>query len=125
MDDSEKNKMSDEEKLGNEYMDKPEDNLLDEPHKEEPDKPDRESLISKEFQIKIDRTEYKISEKDLIDGKLTGAQLRKIPKEEIGPDRDLFEVIPGGSDRKIEATDYVEIRDGLRFFSAPAQINPG
>lgn len=104
MDDSEKNKMSDEEK---------------------PDKPDRESLISKEFQIKIDRTEYKISEKDLIDGKLTGAQLRKIPKEEIGPDRDLFEVIPGGSDRKIEATDYVEIRDGLRFFSAPAQINPG
>ena len=40
-------------------------------------------------------------------------------------DRDLFEVVPGGSDKKIGDHDVVEIRNGLRFFTAPAQINPG
>ncbi len=38
---------------------------------------------------------------------------------------DLFEVVPGGSDKKIELTDRVKMRPGLRFFTAPAQINPG
>jgi hypothetical protein len=37
----------------------------------------------------------------------------------------LFEVVPGGSDLKIEADTQVEMRNGLRFFTAPAQINPG
>jgi hypothetical protein len=37
----------------------------------------------------------------------------------------LFEVVPGGSDIKILDDQVVEIRDGLRFFTAPAQINPG
>lgn len=72
------------------------------------------------FDIKIDRTEFKVRERFL-----TGAQLRQLPKPPIGPDRDLFEVVPGGSDRKIENDTRVEIRDGLRFFTAPAQINPG
>lgn len=74
----------------------------------------------KEFEIKIDRTGYKVSEPVL-----TGAQLRALPEPNIGPDRDLFEVVPGGSDVKIEADATVEMRNGLRFFTAPAQINPG
>ncbi|MEI9424193.1 multiubiquitin domain-containing protein [Mesorhizobium sp. Cs1299R1N1] len=72
------------------------------------------------FEIKIDRMNYKVSE-----SVLTGAQLRQLPEPDIGPDRDLFEVVPGGSDVKIEADANVEMRNGLRFFTAPAQINPG
>jgi hypothetical protein len=74
----------------------------------------------KSFEIKIDRTEYKVHEKVL-----TGSELRKIPDPDIGPDRDLFEVVPGGSDRKVENETEVIMRNGLRFFTAPAQINPG
>lgn len=74
----------------------------------------------KTFEIKIDRTSYKVEQ-----GTLTGADLRRLPEPDIGPDRDLFEVVPGGSDRKIEADTQVEMRNGLRFFTAPAQINPG
>jgi hypothetical protein len=33
--------------------------------------------------------------------------------------------VPGGSDKKIGDSDVVEMRNGLRFFTAPAQINPG
>ena len=72
------------------------------------------------FEIKIDRAQFKVTKKAL-----TGAQLRRLPDPHIGPDRDLFEVVPGGSDRKIELTEEVKMRDGLRFFTAPAQINPG
>jgi len=71
-------------------------------------------------EIKIDRTEYKVHKRFL-----TGAQLRQLPQPPIGPDRDLFEVVPGGSDKKIADDMRVEMRDGLRFFTAPAQINPG
>lgn len=70
--------------------------------------------------IKIDRKEYKVRE-----SVLTGAQLRRLPEPDVGPDRDLFEVVPGGSDRKIANDQDVRMRDGLRFFTAPAQINPG
>lgn len=70
--------------------------------------------------IKIDRKEYRVRE-----SVLTGAQLRRLPEPDIGPDRDLFEVVPGGSDRKIANDQEVKMRDGLRFFTAPAQINPG
>ena len=72
------------------------------------------------FEIKIDRTVFKVTEHFL-----TGAQLRLLPSPPIGPDRDLFEVVPGGSDEKIADTQKVKMRDGLRFFTAPAQINPG
>jgi hypothetical protein len=72
------------------------------------------------FEIKIDRTEFKVTEQHLM-----GAQLRLLPNPPIGPDRDLFEVVPGGSDEKIADTQKVKMRDGLRFFTAPAQINPG
>lgn len=74
----------------------------------------------REFVIKIDRHEYRVHQKSL-----TGSELRNLPKPPIGPDRDLFEVVPGGSDKKIDDSEVVKIRDGLRFFTAPARINPG
>ena len=72
------------------------------------------------FEIKIDREEFKVEQAEL-----NGQQLRDLPKPPIGPDRDLFEIVPGGTDRKIELATIVQMRDGLRFFTAPAQINPG
>lgn len=79
-------------------------------------RPDRPKM----FEIKIDRMNYKVREPVL-----TGAQLRRLPEPDIGLERDLFEVVPGGSDVKIEPDAEVEMRNGLRFFTAPAQINPG
>ena len=73
-----------------------------------------------EFHIQIDRVHYTVT-KD----RMTGSELRLVPTPPIGPDRDLFEVVPGGTDRKITDSSVVEIRDGMRFFTAPAQINPG
>lgn len=72
------------------------------------------------FQIRIDRDHYTVSQSTL-----TGLELRALPDPDVGPDRDLFEVVPGGSDIKIENDAVVEMRSGLRFFTAPAQINPG
>lgn len=72
------------------------------------------------YEIQIDRKHYLVRESEL-----TGSELRKVPDDPIGPDRDLFEVVPGGSDNKIELKTVVKIRDGQRFFTAPAHINPG
>lgn len=84
------------------------------------DKSQGEAKGHEVFVIKIDRKDYKVTVPQL-----TGAQLRKLPEPDIGPDRDLFEVVPGGSDRKIANDQEVKMRDGLRLFTAPAQINPG
>ena len=85
-------------------------------HKPDPDtKPH-----PKVFHIQIDRAHYDVS-----DAEMTGAQLRLVPPTPIPPERDLFEVVPGHPDRKIENADPVEIRNGLRFFTAPSTINPG
>ncbi len=73
-----------------------------------------------EFHIQIDRAHYAVTKPQL-----TGAELRAVPPTPIGQDRDLFEVVPGSPDRKIEDTDVVTIHDGQRFFTAPHQINPG
>ncbi|MBN8279148.1 MAG: multiubiquitin domain-containing protein [Gammaproteobacteria bacterium] len=73
-----------------------------------------------EIHIQIDRAHYTIKQKTI-----TGRELRMVPASPIGQERDLFEVVPGGSDRKIADTDIVALRDGQRFFTAPAQINPG
>lgn len=73
-----------------------------------------------QFQIQIDRVHYTVSKETL-----TGAELRRVPSTPIGPDRDLFQVVPGGQDQKIEDNTVVKIRNGLRFFTAPSQINPG
>jgi hypothetical protein len=81
---------------------------------------DKELEKATHFEIQIDRKIYRVDLKQM-----TGMQLRALPSPAIGPDRDLFEVVPGGTDRKIGDDEVVEIRHGLRFFSAPAQINPG
>lgn len=73
-----------------------------------------------DLHIQIDRVHYTVHQRIM-----TGEQLRHVPNPPIGPDRDLFEVVPGGTDRKIADDEKVEIRDGKRFFTAPAQINPG
>lgn len=76
--------------------------------------------MHEEFSIQIDRQQFKVSS-----ATQTGAQLRQLPNPPIGVDRDLFEVVPGGSDLKILDDQTVEMKNGLRFFSAPAHINPG
>ena len=72
------------------------------------------------FQIQIDRTHYTVHQREM-----TGMELRKVPTPPIPADRDLYEVRPGQPDRLIEDATVVEIRDGLRFFTAPHHINPG
>lgn len=73
-----------------------------------------------EFRIQIDRIHYAVTK-----AQMTGAELRQVPEKPIGPERDLFEVVPGNADRKLADTDVVEIRNGKRFFTAPGHINPG
>lgn len=84
------------------------------------DKHNPEHHEPKHFQIQIDRAHYTVTKKQM-----SGTELRQVPPTPIGPDRDLFLVVPGESDLKIEDTKVVEIRNGMRFFTAPAQINPG
>ena len=72
------------------------------------------------FQIQIDRVQFTVDKEQI-----TGAELRQLPTPAIGPDRDLFEVVPGGTDKKITDDMVVTLHNGLRFFTAPAQINPG
>ena len=79
------------------------------------DKPDR-----KGFRIRIDRVEYTVTQE-----KLNGEELRQVPSPPVPKDRDLYLVVPGHDDRKIKDDDTVEMRDGLRFFTAPNTINPG
>lgn len=73
-----------------------------------------------QFDIQIDRVHYKVTQ-----DRMTGQQLRDLPTPPIGPDFDLWEVVPGGSDRKIADDEVVEIRNGLRFITVPNHINPG
>jgi len=73
-----------------------------------------------DFQIQIDRVHYTVHQ-----SQMTGADLRRVPPTPIGPDRDLFEVVPGHPDQKVGDEDVVEIRNGKRFFTAPSTINPG
>lgn len=73
-----------------------------------------------QFQIQIDRVHYTVTKDHM-----TGSELRNVPPTPIAADRDLFQVVPGGQDLKIGNDDVVEMRNGLRFFTAPSQINPG
>jgi len=73
-----------------------------------------------QFQIQIDRVHYTVTQ-----SQMTGAELRQLPQPPIGPDRDLFEVVPGAPDRKLTDSDPTPIKNGTRFFTAPGQINPG
>lgn len=72
------------------------------------------------FQIQIDRVHYTIHQEEM-----TGEQLRHVPPVPIPADRDLYEVRPGEQDRLVGDADEIDMRDGLRFFTAPHHINPG
>ena len=74
----------------------------------------------KTYEIQIDRTMYTLRE-----NRVTGAYLRALPTPPIPPERDLFEIVPGRPDRKVENDDRILVQDGLRFFTAPNTINPG
>jgi hypothetical protein len=75
-----------------------------------------EEIASKQshrFDIKIDRVEYAVHKEHV-----TGLELRNVPQPAVGSDRDLFEVVPGESDRKILDDTVVKIHDSMRFFAA-------
>ena len=72
------------------------------------------------IKIQIDRTEYTVNKVDI-----TGAELRNLPNPPIGHERDLFKVGAASSDTKIEDSKAVKLHNGMRFFTAPAHINPG
>lgn len=74
----------------------------------------------RKINIQIDRVHYQVEASSM-----TGAQLRALPAAPIPPDRDLFLVVPGGSDKKISDDESVPLHNGARFFTAPGQINPG
>jgi hypothetical protein len=73
-----------------------------------------------EIHIQIDRVHYTVTEKVM-----TGAQIRHVPPDPIPETRDLYQVRPGEPDLLIGDNDPVQMRDGLRFFTAPSHINPG
>ena len=102
--------MATENQLDKDRLDKPEldQNGLDKPE------------LDKVFNIQIDRVQYEVS-----GNRFTGAMLRRVPPTPIPLERDVFEIVPGHPDRKIKDDDMIEIRDGLRFFTAPNTINPG
>lgn len=100
--------------------DRPENEREKEHHEHHPEHHEKKHHEHHEFHIQIDRVHYTVKKHHM-----TGLELRHVPPTPIGPDRDLFEVVPGGTDRKIADDESVEICDGKRFFTAPAQINPG
>ena len=75
--------------------------------------------------VRVDRVDVVVPLDALTDGTLTGSRIRQLVSPPIGADRDLFEIVPGDADRKIGDEDSVQIRDWMRFFSAPRTINPG
>lgn len=75
--------------------------------------------------ILIDRKEYHVPWRIHGETVLTGLEIRRLADPPVDPNRDLFEIVAGGSDRKVDDDTEVEIRDGIRFFTAPRQINPG
>lgn len=72
------------------------------------------------FHMQIDRKQV-----TTMSERLTGADLRQLAQPPVGPERDLYQIRPGDEDLLIADGDAVDIRDGLRFFTAPGQINPG
>jgi hypothetical protein len=56
---------------------------------------------------------------------MTGAQLRSVPPTPIGAEFDLYEEVPGGEDILIKNDVTYSLKDGMHFFTAPSNINPG
>jgi len=72
------------------------------------------------FPIFIDKVKY-----DVVGEEITGAALRALPTPAIGPERDLYLVVPGGEDDLIDDTESVSIKPGTKFMTVPRLITPG
>jgi len=73
------------------------------------------------FIIKIDKETFHVEKSTM-----TGHELRELRTPPIGPDRDLFLVVPGPADDELIGDEQqVELKDGMHFFTAPSTINPG
>lgn len=71
--------------------------------------------------IHIDKKNYHV-EKD----SMTGQELRDLADPKIGSERDLFLKMNGPEDDKIiSLEETVELKNGMHFYSAPKDINPG
>jgi Multiubiquitin len=70
--------------------------------------------------IQIDREHFTVDTQVM-----TGSQIRALPSPPIAETRDLFQVVPGGQDLKVADDESIALKSGMRFFSAPGQINPG
>lgn len=71
--------------------------------------------------IQIDHKPYKALKTPMI-----GKELRVLAEPPIGPERDLFRVVPGPADDvRVEDQDSVDLEPGMHFYSAPTTINPG
>jgi hypothetical protein len=70
--------------------------------------------------IHIDKQQYRV-----LASSMTGSQLRAVPPAPIGPDLDLYEEVPGGEDVLIQNDVTYELKNGMHFFTAPSNINPG
>lgn len=77
-------------------------------------KPDNDIVIH------LDRKKYKVDESIL-----TGSQLRQLPDPDIGAEFDLWREVPGGEDDRVDNDERVKLKDGMHFFTAPSNINPG
>lgn len=75
----------------------------------------------------VDRQHYQVEP-----GSCSGADLRALTRNPLSEEHplrgewDLWRVVPGGDDIKVEPSDVVELdRSGFRFFSAPRYITGG
>jgi hypothetical protein len=75
---------------------------------------------SKPFPIFVDKQKFEVS-----GDKITGAAVRALPTPPIGPDRDLYLVVPGGEDELVGDAQSVEVKPGTKFMSVPRHITPG
>ncbi len=56
---------------------------------------------------------------------MTGAQLRRLADPNVGSDFDLWQEIPGGEDNLVGDHERIKLADGMGFYSASREINPG
>lgn len=71
--------------------------------------------------IHIDRQQYKVEVEQL-----TGQEIRGLPEPDIASDRDLYLELAGRDPDVLVADDQVvQLKNGMHFFTAPREINPG
>ncbi len=75
----------------------------------------------KKIVIHIDKKNYHVEVESM-----TGQELRNLADPKITDDRDLFLKMDGSEDDKLVAiAETVKLKNGMHFYSAPKDINPG